>query len=228
LLASYVDEPASVNTPHKWTAVRMRPPKKGFATVGSVAGVIAGSEPQVAALTNAALSDDPAMNTHAALLNRINVASACSLASQHDANKLLSVIAHAEAVTLKAKRERYADAINIDIYLRKNFKRIGSGVPKEQMRILNPSGFLISLSSEQRGNAASSRTFEAEKPDRQKYDAGVRRVVPCDSAASQRSKPQESEPRRSRENIRRLLCLGNPERQNADEGASLRRKGMEA
>ena len=97
--------------------------QQGFATVGSVAGAMAGSEPRVAALTGAALSDDPDMNTHAALLNRINVAAAYTLASQHDANKLLSVIANAQAVALKAERERYADAINIDIYLRKNFKK---------------------------------------------------------------------------------------------------------
>src|SRR3989454_10697443 len=83
---------------------------------------MAGSESRVAALTSAALSDDPGMNTHAALLNRINVAAAYNLASQHDTNKLLSVIANAQAVTLKAERERY-DAINIDIYLRKNFKK---------------------------------------------------------------------------------------------------------
>jgi hypothetical protein len=97
--------------------------QQSFATVGSVAGAIAGSESRVAALTDAALSDDPDMNTHAALLNRIKVASAYSLASQQDTNKLLSVIANAQAVTLKAERERYADAINIDIYIRKNFKK---------------------------------------------------------------------------------------------------------
>ena len=72
----------------------MLPRSKAFATVGSVAGAMAGSEPRVAALTGAALSDDPDMNTHAALLNRINVASAYTLAGQHDANKLLSVIAN--------------------------------------------------------------------------------------------------------------------------------------
>ena len=97
--------------------------QQSFATVGSVAGAMAGSEPQVAALTGAALSDDPDMNTYSALLNRINVAAAYTLAGQHDANKLLSVIANAQAVTLKADRERYADAINIDIYLRKNFMK---------------------------------------------------------------------------------------------------------
>jgi hypothetical protein len=97
--------------------------QQAFATVGSVAGAIAGSEPRVAALTSAALSDDPDMNTHAALLNRINVASAYSLAGQHDANKLLAVIANSQAVLLKEQRERYADEINRDIYLKNNFKK---------------------------------------------------------------------------------------------------------
>ena len=96
--------------------------QQGFATVGSVAGAMASAEPRVAALTGAALSDAPEMNTYAALLNRINVAAAYTLAGQHDANKLLSVIANSQAVALKSERERYADAINIDIYLRKNFK----------------------------------------------------------------------------------------------------------
>jgi hypothetical protein len=97
--------------------------QQSFAAVGSVAGAMASAEPRVAALTGAALSDAPEMNTHAALLNRINVAAAYTLASQHDANKLLSVIANSQAVALKSERERYADAINIDIYLRKNLKK---------------------------------------------------------------------------------------------------------
>ena len=62
------------------------------------------------------------MNTHTALLNRINVAAAYTLVGQHDASKLLSVIANSQAVVLKSEPERYADAINIDIYLRKNLK----------------------------------------------------------------------------------------------------------
>ena len=72
--------------------------QQGFATVGSVAGAMASAEPRVAALTGAALSDAPEMNTYAALLNRINVAAAYTLAGQHDANKLLSVIANSQAV----------------------------------------------------------------------------------------------------------------------------------
>ncbi len=97
--------------------------QQSLATVGSVAGAVAGSESRVEALTQAALSDDPEMNTHAALLNRINVAAAYSLASQQDANKLLSVIANAHAVALKSERERYAQAINMDVYLKNNFKK---------------------------------------------------------------------------------------------------------
>ena len=97
--------------------------QQSFATVGSVGGAIEDSESRVKALTEAALSDDPDMNTYAALLNRINVASAYQLATQQDTNKLLSVISNAQAVTLKAERDGYADAINVDIYLRNNFKK---------------------------------------------------------------------------------------------------------
>jgi hypothetical protein len=32
-------------------------------------------------------------------------------------------LANSQAVALKSERERYADAVNIDIYLRKNFKK---------------------------------------------------------------------------------------------------------
>src|SRR5262249_26409798 len=43
--------------------------QQNFATVASVGGAVAASEANVDALTSAALSDDPDMNTHAALLN---------------------------------------------------------------------------------------------------------------------------------------------------------------
>ena len=97
--------------------------QQNFATVGSVAGAVAASQANVDALTSAALSDDPDMNTHAALLNRINVAGAYTVASLHDANKLLSTIANAQGVLLKQQREGTADMINRDIYLRSNFKK---------------------------------------------------------------------------------------------------------
>ena len=97
--------------------------QQNFATVGSVAGAVAASQANVDALTSAALSDDPDMNTHAALLNRINVAGAYTVASLHDTNKLLSTIANAQGVLLKQQREGTADMINRDIYLRSSFKK---------------------------------------------------------------------------------------------------------
>jgi len=63
------------------------------------------------------------MNTHAALLNRINVASAMQLATQQDTNKLLSVIASSQAALLKQQRDGFADAIIRDIYIRNNFQK---------------------------------------------------------------------------------------------------------
>jgi len=97
--------------------------QQNFAAVGSVAGAVAASQANVDALTSAALSDAPDMNTHAALLNRINVAGAYTVASLHDTNKLLSTIANAQGVLLKQQREGTADMINRDIYLRSNFKK---------------------------------------------------------------------------------------------------------
>ena len=54
----------------------------------------------------------------------------------------------AQAVLLKAERERYADAINIDIYLRKNFKKDWKWAFKELTTPSSLSGFLTSRSSE--------------------------------------------------------------------------------
>jgi len=97
--------------------------QQNFATVGSVGGAMAASEANVDALTTAALSEDPDLNTDAALLNRIDIAGAYTVASLHDANKLLSTIANAQGVLLKQQREGTADMINRDIYLRTNFKK---------------------------------------------------------------------------------------------------------
>src|SRR5207244_13095296 len=97
--------------------------QRNFAAVGSVAGAVAASQRNVDALAAAALSDDPDMNTHAALLNRINVAGAYTVASLHDTNKLLGAIANAQGVLLKQQREGTADMINRDVYLRSSFKK---------------------------------------------------------------------------------------------------------
>jgi hypothetical protein len=97
--------------------------QQNFSTVGSVGGAVAASEANVDALTRAALSEDPDMNTDAALLNRIDIAGAYTVASLHDTYKLLSTIANAQGVLLKQQREGTADMINRDIYLRTNFKK---------------------------------------------------------------------------------------------------------
>ena len=96
--------------------------QQALATVASVGGATEAAESHVQDLVDASMSDDPDMNTTAALLNRINVASAYQLATQQDTNKLLSVISNSQAVLLKQQRDGYADAINRDIYLRRNFK----------------------------------------------------------------------------------------------------------
>lgn len=96
--------------------------QQALATVASVGGATEAADGHVQDLVDASMSNDPDMNTTAALLNRINVAAAFQLATQQDTNKLLSVISNSQAVLLKQQRDGYADAINRDIYLRRNFK----------------------------------------------------------------------------------------------------------
>ncbi|MEW5980409.1 MAG: hypothetical protein AB1898_31875 [Acidobacteriota bacterium] len=97
--------------------------QQALAMVASVGGAAQSAEGHVRDLVQASMSDAPELNTYAALLNRINVAAAFSLATGQDTNKLLSTIANSQAVLLKHQRDRNADDINRDIYLRRNFRR---------------------------------------------------------------------------------------------------------
>ena len=97
--------------------------QQALATAASVGGALQAAEGNVMDLVAASMSDNPDMNTHAALLNRINVASAMQLATQQDTNKLLSVIASSQAALLKQQRDGFADAIIRDIYIRNNFQK---------------------------------------------------------------------------------------------------------
>ena len=70
---------------------------------------------QAAVLSNlesATLSDDPAQNTEAAILNKVNAAAMIGVRSQQDTNRLLAAIADQQTIAAKVRHDSMVSEIN--------------------------------------------------------------------------------------------------------------------
>jgi len=81
-------------------------------TIGHLRANAPALENTLQALEEDSLSSDPEMNTHVAVLNKINAASLVGLRNAQDTNQLLVSLAEAQIIAAKRSRDAEAQAIH--------------------------------------------------------------------------------------------------------------------
>jgi hypothetical protein len=96
--------------------------------VGRIRANAPAVETSIAALEVDSLSDDPALNTEVAVLNKMNAALIVALRNQQDTNKLLVGLAEHRIVDTKRARDAEAAAIENDVAYRAGGRAILEGM----------------------------------------------------------------------------------------------------
>ena len=94
-----------------------------LATVGSIRAHSIAQQQAIAQLQADSTSNNPALNTRAALLNKINVAGVLSLRSSQETNQLLAIRAEQAAIRQKQRRDAMVRQLNNSVYFRERFPR---------------------------------------------------------------------------------------------------------
>lgn len=94
-----------------------------LSTIGSIRRHSIALQASIARLQADSTSSDPAMNTRAALLNKINVAGVLSLRSIQATNQLLALQAEQLAIRQKQRRDAMVRQLNDSIYFHQHFEQ---------------------------------------------------------------------------------------------------------
>ena len=86
-----------------------------LSTIGAIRGNAAQLETRINNLEQDSFSDDSALNSEVAVLNKINATSVLTLRSIQDTNKLLASLVEQQTIAAKQQREATTNAINADI-----------------------------------------------------------------------------------------------------------------
>ena len=94
-----------------------------LATIGSIRAHSIAQQQAIAQLQADSTSNNPALNTRAALLNKIDVAGVLALRSSQETNQLLAIRAEQAAIRQKQRRDALVRQLNDSIYFRRHFAR---------------------------------------------------------------------------------------------------------
>lgn len=86
-----------------------------LSTIGAIRGNAAALEARMNNLEQDSLSDDEALNSEVAVLNKINATNVLTLRSIQDSNKLLASLLEQQTIAAKQQREMTTNAINTEI-----------------------------------------------------------------------------------------------------------------
>ena len=112
-----------------------------IATVGAIRANSEALQARLNQLDNDSFSEDPAMNTTAALLNKINAADVLILHSVQDTNKLMATLAEEAILAQKSQRDMEAGATDADITYRAQFPSLMSGMTQNMTQDLQNFSF---------------------------------------------------------------------------------------
>lgn len=112
-----------------------------IATVGAIRANSEALQARLDQLDNDSFSEDPAMNSTAALLNKINAADVLILHSVQDTNKLMAALAEEAILARKSQRDMEAGATDADITYRTQFPALMSGMTQNMTQDLQNFSF---------------------------------------------------------------------------------------